>query len=528
MSTKRPLGLPAWELALYAAFTAALLPLMALRDFSVDNELRYLSIADEALRDGSLFSFHNHGLAYADKPPLYLWIVMLGRALFGNGCMLFLSLFSLVPAFATAHAVGRLSAPHLRWRLRLAEHAMLLTCGYFFALAFMLRMDMLMTMFIALALCCFWRERQGTATAADRWLFPIYLFLALFTKGPYGLLFPLLGTTAFLAYKGELRAWPRYWGGRTWAVLLGLAALWLAAVYAEGGPEYFDNLVFRQTLDRSVRWVTHKHGWHYYLWSTWYAAAPWSLTMAALLLVAWRKRLHFNDLQHLCLLFGAAAFVLLSCVTSKMEVYLLPAYPFLVSAAALTLPKLDRHRVPVTVTRALFAVLAAGGALLALFTVYTVASGRLPLSSISNSVTLLAALLLTVTCGAAFRALARQPLSRGITLFVAGFLLTLFVGGFHPALRLLGYSHFCGELRQAVAGRGVERFAAWQMIRAENMDVLLDGRPVQADMTPDSLANLHLRGVAYIVPVDSVSSLPAYYAGRDTLHVGGQAIILLP
>ena len=59
-----------------------LLPMMAMRDFTPSNELRYLSIADEAIANGHLFAFYNHGIPYADKPPLYFWIVMLCRLLF--------------------------------------------------------------------------------------------------------------------------------------------------------------------------------------------------------------------------------------------------------------------------------------------------------------------------------------------------------------------------------------------------------------------------------------------------------------
>ena len=56
-----------------------LLPMMILRDFSPDNELRYLQIADEAIENGNVFAFTLDGEAYADKPPLYLWIVMLSK-----------------------------------------------------------------------------------------------------------------------------------------------------------------------------------------------------------------------------------------------------------------------------------------------------------------------------------------------------------------------------------------------------------------------------------------------------------------
>lgn len=64
---------------LYIGVVVALVPVMVLRDFTPDNELRYLSIADEALRQHAYFAFTNHGVPYADKPPLYLWIVMLLR-----------------------------------------------------------------------------------------------------------------------------------------------------------------------------------------------------------------------------------------------------------------------------------------------------------------------------------------------------------------------------------------------------------------------------------------------------------------
>ena len=50
----------------YLLFLVLLLPAFVMRDYTPDNELRYLSIADEALRDHSFFAFHNHGLACAD------------------------------------------------------------------------------------------------------------------------------------------------------------------------------------------------------------------------------------------------------------------------------------------------------------------------------------------------------------------------------------------------------------------------------------------------------------------------------
>ena len=82
-------------------------PFMAMRDLTPANELRYLSITDEALRDGHLFAFFNHGVPYADKPPLYFWLLMLCKKLFGRHCLYLLSLFSFLPAAVVTCVMDR-------------------------------------------------------------------------------------------------------------------------------------------------------------------------------------------------------------------------------------------------------------------------------------------------------------------------------------------------------------------------------------------------------------------------------------
>ena len=91
----------------YLLIFLSLLPILILRDFTPDNELKYLSIADEAIRDGNIFAFYNHGVAYADKPPLYIWAIMLGKLLFGKHIMFFISLLSVIPAFITLSVMGK-------------------------------------------------------------------------------------------------------------------------------------------------------------------------------------------------------------------------------------------------------------------------------------------------------------------------------------------------------------------------------------------------------------------------------------
>ena len=295
--------------AVYIGLCVALLPVLLLRDFTPDNELRYLSIADEALRNNTFFTFTNHGVPYADKPPLYLWFVMLGKWLFGSHQMWFLSLFSLVPALVTVHVMDRWTGRSLNSEGHATARLMLLTCALFVGMAVTLRMDMLMCMFIVLALRSFFRlysaqpENARTATygvasgmtgtavsaeaaAREKWLFPIYVFMAVFSKGPIGILVPLLAPTVFLIYKRRLRQFGRYWGWRTWVILIVLCAGWFGAVYAEGGNEYLDNLLFHQTLDRAVNAFHHERPFYFYAISVWYSIAPWSLAVIGLIVAA--------------------------------------------------------------------------------------------------------------------------------------------------------------------------------------------------------------------------------------------------
>lgn len=138
-------------------FCIALLPVLLFRDFTPDNELRYLSIADEAIRSNTFFTFTNHGIPYADKPPLYLWIVMLGKWLFGSHQMWFLALASLIPSLVVVDVLDRWCGSKLDGRGRLSARLMLLTSALFAGMAVTLRMDMLMCMFIVLALRSFYR-----------------------------------------------------------------------------------------------------------------------------------------------------------------------------------------------------------------------------------------------------------------------------------------------------------------------------------------------------------------------------------
>ncbi len=510
------------EILLLVGVCLALLPIILYRDFTPSNELRYLSIADEAMHNGTFFAFTNHGLPYADKPPLYLWIVMLCRWITGGHYMWLLSLFSLLPAVGIVLIMNRWVAREMApgpsagingdgssvcdaGSIGLLSGLMLLTCAYFIGAAVTLRMDMLMSFFIVLALREFWRmwtfRRSGSAGDMKserqyrraRWLFPVWLFLALFTKGPYGILIPLFGTAVFLVVSGDLRHFFRYWDWRTWLVLIVLCALWFGAVYMEGGTDYLNNLLFHQTVGRAVNSFHHKAPIYYYAICIWYSIAPWSIIVVGILVAALCRRFSkrraaapaegnagavlpdanaggYKMLRRYFVTVGVTTLVALSCFSSKLPVYLLPAFPFLIYGAVMYYPDFRDSllcRIALTVPSAIFAIVlpgifvavfAAGVSFLNLWEIY------------------LACAILSLSGIYALCILWRKKAVVDATKVIAvGMLLTIFVCGWAvPELNpQIGYRALCDEAMQLSHEYGISEFHTWHVHRPENMDVYL-------------------------------------------------------
>ena len=182
---------------IYLIWFIALLPAMILRDYTPNNELRYLSIVDEALQNGNVFTFTNQGEIYADKPPLQFWLMMVGKLILGEHHICYYSLLSFIPALIilitmskwirreeeTVNVVAdnRIMIDN-NSRNFITAQLMLMTTGLFAGAALIVRMDMLMNMFIVLSLYSFYQMYSGVNMTRNSWLFPIFVFLALFSK----------------------------------------------------------------------------------------------------------------------------------------------------------------------------------------------------------------------------------------------------------------------------------------------------------------------------------------------------------
>lgn len=471
----------------YIVAIVAVVPLMLWRDFTPANELRYLSIADEALARHAFFAFTNHGVAYADKPPLYLWIVMAGKWLLGHHSMAWLMLFSLLPALMVTTVMDGWVGESMPKPYRRAAQAMLLTTSLFAGAMVFVRMDMLMTLFIVLALRALHDMETGvTSRVQGTRRMALFVFAAVFTKGPMGILLPLVASAAYLYSLGRMRMMFVYWGWGFWLRLLPVFSLWFAAVYVEGGADYLHNLLLHQTVGRAVHSFHHAAPWYYYLLAITYSLLPWTPLFLVAIGRMMVRRHAVPPVERTLLAMLIAMLTVLSVVSAKLAIYMLPTIPFAVYVTALYLSRQGQDvavRVAIGIIAIVFvSALAVWG--------FVSASGLYPfvvhpVCAVASGMLCIAGLSVLVV------PYLRKHSARAVMTLCGGMALAVFVLGWTmpSANPYIGYAALCSEAVAQSHVRRIGTISAWRMSRAENADVYV-GRPVHVlppTDVPDSL-----------------------------------------
>ncbi|MCH5240063.1 MAG: dolichyl-phosphate-mannose--protein mannosyltransferase [Muribaculaceae bacterium] len=457
----------------YIFYIIALIPIFVFRDYTPDNELRYLSIIDEALENHTYFAFTNHSIPYADKPPLFFWGMMALKSVSGGHYFLLYSILVVLPAILIARIFDRWTADIIPTDCRIVSQGMLLLSGLFIASTLVLRMDMLMCLFIVLAFYEFWKIKLNPRNNLAKCWFPVFIFLAVFTKGPYGFLIPFVCILIYVLICRNLRLFGRAWGWRCWVILIPLFALWFSMVYLEGGPEYLNNLLFHQTMDRAVNSFHHARPFYYYLISLLYCLIPWTLAIIGLIITGLIRRRFTESLQTFFIVVSVTTLILLSCVSSKIQIYLLPAIPFMIYSAAVSFPRYQKEA-SVKSGLAVIAVI-----FLLVLPAYAIAkhSGVLPFE---DSVWCwLVAITFTLSGGISlffiFQKRARRPFNNGSMAIIYGMLAAIFFAGFAvPEFNdYIGYKNLADKIKEVEETTGITSIKCLDVRRPENLDVYL-------------------------------------------------------
>jgi len=296
------------------------------------DEPRFGEIPREMMQSGDYLVPRWNGEPYKEKPPLLPWAIVLASLPFGDvtefSARAPSGIAALVTVLLTYLLARRLFGPGTGFWSAL----MLMTMGFFWNEARSVRPDMLLTLWMTVALCSFWRWRESQRSY---WLLVLYgaVTLGLYTKGPAALVFPGLLILVFYWRRKEERRRIRWLLG--FLVSIGLVLLWFiparmalpAATESSAGASMSAEM-FHQIVGRLVLGEDKARPPWFYLYNIPFGMLPWGLFLPWTIIYVWKRRRE-GDGMRLVLAWAIPAFVFFTLSVGKRHVYLLPIYPAL-------------------------------------------------------------------------------------------------------------------------------------------------------------------------------------------------------
>jgi 4-amino-4-deoxy-L-arabinose transferase-like glycosyltransferase len=332
---------------------------LGLRDPWPADEPRFALVAQDMLRSGDWLIPRVGGDLYADKPPLYFWMMAVSMAVTGSVRAGFL-LPSLLAGLGTLLAsYDLLRRAHGR-EVALAGAFVLLVTFQFVWQARQAQIDGTLCFLTTLSLYGLLRHLLLGPSRGWYVLGWAAAGLGVITKGVGFLPLLALVPAAVLAWRGwtmpARSGWLIFAGVFAMLAAIGLWFVPMMVATAAGGEllAYRNEILFHQTVTRYAdAWHHHEPFWYYLvrviplLWLPLIALVPW-------LWPRWRRALAARDARTAVLLAWVVIVVAFFSLSSgKRGVYVLPALPALAMAAAPWLPELMRAPGP---RRAVFAL----------------------------------------------------------------------------------------------------------------------------------------------------------------------------
>ncbi len=278
---------------------------------------------------GSWAVLRDNQQLYFEKPPLYPWLAALFSLPAGRPTELALRLPSSLAALGGLFVVFFLGRGLFGRRTgTLAAVILATTYGYFMEGRWA-HPDMLWTLWLMLACLAF--HQAYRAGGGQVWMAVFYFAIGLanLTKGPHGLLIPLLAVLVFLASSHDLRFVRRM--GLPWGLPLSLVplAFWVAAYRRTGEPFPLEALLQR-LAHRFTSGEHHAQPFYHVLISLPLEFFPWVILLPAALRHTFPRRGARPDRDNAYVYsWVVVIFTVFAVSVEKRGVYLLPLLPLL-------------------------------------------------------------------------------------------------------------------------------------------------------------------------------------------------------
>lgn len=311
-------------------------------EFNTKGEPREAVVAVSMLAQDNWILPVNNGVDIPYKPPFFHWCIAALSLPQGYVSEFTSRLPSAISLIAIVVCGFLFFAKRKNNKVALIAALLTLTSVEVHRAAIVCRVDMMLTAFIIGALFLFykWYERNCKGI-------PILAILcmsgAMCTKGPIGVVLPLLVMGVFLLIRGK-KFWTVFGRFTLFGVLaLILPLIWYVSAYQQGGQHFLD-LVMEENLGRflgKMSYESHENPVWYNFMTVIVGWLPWTLLLLISLFSlkyhkvqlslksAWYKIKNTDPLTLFVWLSFIVIFVFYCIPKSKRSVYLLPIYPFM-------------------------------------------------------------------------------------------------------------------------------------------------------------------------------------------------------
>ena len=316
------------------------------------DEPRYAQVAREMVNGGDWILMHFNGKMYADKPPLFFWLIALSSTLWGGLTSFSVRFPSAVFGTLTVLLTFLIGRQLYSSRTGFLAGLILVTSIEFAYLSTRANIDATLTFFTTASLFCFFKWYKNTAPhpsplpvgereelTGNRILkgskrsFIIYGFyigmaLATLAKGPVGFILPLLVSLAYLIVQKDWNGIKRMKLIQGMVLFIIIVLAWYLPALMKGGREYFNETIMLHTVDRFAKGSSHIRPFYYYLYNFPADFLPWIFFLPAAVAYGFSGGRAGIKREFLFLfVWFAVIFIFFSFSKGKRGLYLLPLFP---------------------------------------------------------------------------------------------------------------------------------------------------------------------------------------------------------
>lgn len=302
------------------------------------DEVRHADVYRQMVDVGHWIVLHLNGLPYPDKPPVYFWFIYLLDCIIPIGEPGLFFLASAISAIIFMFSTLALARTLGFEKKTIAASGVVLTTNIFFlGIAHYARMDLLFSSLIIWANICFYKAFQIENN--KKWILSAFAIMgiATLTKGPLGLIFPILTALIFLIWKGKLCVLKNKTFLKGFGVLVGIILLWIIGAVITDGTAFIHNIFYKQIFERAVSSFHHEEPWQYYFIALPLAWLPWTTAIFSapfhklLSCSHWRRILgerksKITSGRDWAWIMFISGFILLSCLSIKVLIYIMPLF----------------------------------------------------------------------------------------------------------------------------------------------------------------------------------------------------------